>query len=116
MIVEGHASIPEDGIPTVLCSNHTCSLTDALLLVTTVPRWKRQLLRLTAKSSQFGCKTFTSWLIESAGTLPIQRPKDAGGKPVDNTVVFGRLIEALEAGDMVVSSAFGLVFIDSTAS
>lgn len=103
MIVEGHDNIPEDGIPTILCSNHTNSLTDALLLVTTVPRWKRHLLRLTAKHSQFHRGTFTSWLIENAGTLPIQRPKDMGGKAVDNTIVFGKLIEALEAGDMVVS-------------
>ena len=103
VIVEGHANIPEDGVPTILVSNHVNSLTDALLLVTTVPRHKRQLLRLTAKASQFARRTFTSWLIEAAGTLPIQRPKDAGGKPVDNSVVFGQLIEALEAGDMVVS-------------
>jgi glycerol-3-phosphate O-acyltransferase/dihydroxyacetone phosphate acyltransferase len=34
------------------------------------------MLHLTAKSTQFGKKTLTSWLIESAGTVPIQRRKD----------------------------------------
>jgi glycerol-3-phosphate O-acyltransferase/dihydroxyacetone phosphate acyltransferase len=34
------------------------------------------MLHLTAKSTQFGKKTLTSWLIEAAGTVPIQRRKD----------------------------------------
>lgn len=34
------------------------------------------MLHLTAKSTQFGKKTFTSWLVEAAGTVPIQRRKD----------------------------------------
>jgi glycerol-3-phosphate O-acyltransferase/dihydroxyacetone phosphate acyltransferase len=34
------------------------------------------MLRLTAKATQFGHRTFTSWLIESAGTVPIKRRKD----------------------------------------
>jgi glycerol-3-phosphate O-acyltransferase/dihydroxyacetone phosphate acyltransferase len=37
---------------------------------------RRNMLHLTAKSTQFGKKTLTSWLIESAGTVPIQRRKD----------------------------------------
>lgn len=54
---------------------------------------RRGLLRLTAKATQFGKKTFTSWLIESAGTLPIQRPKDHGGGKVDNTQVMSSLMD-----------------------
>jgi glycerol-3-phosphate O-acyltransferase/dihydroxyacetone phosphate acyltransferase len=34
------------------------------------------MVHLTAKSTQFGKKTLTSWLIEAAGTVPIQRRKD----------------------------------------
>ncbi|BGP43849.1 hypothetical protein JCM10449v2_007906 [Rhodotorula kratochvilovae] len=86
----------------MLTANHSNSLTDALLLVTTVPSSRRSLLRLTAKDTQFGRGTFTSWLIESAGTLPIKRPKDHAGQPVDNSVVFETLIGALEKGDMAV--------------
>lgn len=63
---------------------------------------KRSLLRLTAKDTQFGRGTFTSWLIESAGTLPIKRAKDHAGQRVDNSVVFEKLISALEEGDMAV--------------
>jgi glycerol-3-phosphate O-acyltransferase/dihydroxyacetone phosphate acyltransferase len=37
---------------------------------------RRNMLHLTAKSTQFGKRTLTSWLIEAAGTVPIQRRKD----------------------------------------
>ena len=54
---------------------------------------RRNLLRLTAKSTQFGKKTFTSWLIESAGTLPLQRRKDFPDGHVDNSEVMLKLLE-----------------------
>ncbi|KAL0578291.1 hypothetical protein V5O48_003702 [Marasmius crinis-equi] len=60
------------------------------------------MLRLTAKSTQFGKKTFTSWLIESAGTIPIQRRKDfENANEVDNSDVMLQLMQALEVGDAV---------------
>lgn len=124
VVVEGAENIPEDGVPwcarflpferaripcspprhphSMLTANHCNSLTDALLLVTTVPSSRRSFLRLTAKDTQFGRGTFTSWLIESAGTLPIKRPKDHKGEKVDNSVVFATLIRALEKGHMTV--------------
>lgn len=43
------------------------------------------MLRLTAKATQFGRRTFTSWLIESAGTVPIKRRKDYADSGADNT-------------------------------
>jgi len=43
------------------------------------------MLRLTAKATQFGRRTFTSWLIESAGTVPIKRKKDYVAGNADNT-------------------------------
>lgn len=54
---------------------------------------RRNLLRLTAKSTQFGKKTFTSWLIESAGTVPLQRRKDFENGEVDNSAVMEKLME-----------------------
>lgn len=52
------------------------------------------MLRLTAKSTQFGHPTFTSWLIESAGTVPIKRRKDfTDGSAADNSEVMGKLME-----------------------
>ncbi|GAA5937940.1 uncharacterized protein JCM15063_005419 [Sporobolomyces koalae] len=109
VVVEGVENIPPDGVPTMLCANHSNSLTDALLLVTSVPPSKRKLLRLTAKATQFGRGTFSSFLIENAGTLPIQRPKDYKGVKVDNSVVFETLIKALEEkGDMICMFPEGL--------
>lgn len=54
---------------------------------------RRNLLRLTAKSTQFGKKTLTSWLIESAGTVPLQRRKDYIDGQVDNTEAMSKLME-----------------------
>ncbi|KAG5648631.1 hypothetical protein DXG03_003242 [Asterophora parasitica] len=59
------------------------------------------MLRLTAKATQFGHKTFTSWLIESAGTVPIKRRKDSADGSVDNSDAMLKLQEALEMGDAV---------------
>lgn len=72
-------------------------------MCTVVHQQKRSLLRLTAKDTQFGRGTFSSFLIENAGTLPIKRPKDHLGQKVDNSVVFHELIKSLEEnGDMIV--------------
>ncbi|KAI0745657.1 hypothetical protein C8Q76DRAFT_704428 [Earliella scabrosa] len=101
IVVENVDVIPPRGVPCIVCANHSNSLTDALLLVTSIPSRKRNLLRLTAKATQFGKKTFTSWLIESAGTVPIQRRKDYENGEVDNTQVMQHLMEALELGDAV---------------
>ncbi|KAG5638469.1 hypothetical protein H0H81_012534 [Sphagnurus paluster] len=59
------------------------------------------MLRLTAKATQFGHRTFTSWLIESAGTVPIKRRKDSPDGTADNTDAMLKLVEALETGDAV---------------
>ncbi|KAI0632359.1 hypothetical protein C8Q77DRAFT_1197670 [Trametes polyzona] len=102
IVVENVDLIPPRGVPCIVCANHSNSLTDALLLVTSIPSKKRNLLRLTAKSTQFGKKTFTSWLIESAGTVPLMRRKDyVDGAEVDNSHAMKYLMEALELGDAV---------------
>ncbi|KAJ7268813.1 hypothetical protein B0H12DRAFT_1096796 [Mycena haematopus] len=94
IVVEGTHNIPKTGRPCIVCANHSNSLTDALLL-------DRNMLRLTAKATQFGHRTFTSWLIESAGTVPLKRRKDYADGTVDNTEVMEKLMEALELGDAV---------------
>ncbi|KAH9931180.1 uncharacterized protein BXZ73DRAFT_47432 [Epithele typhae] len=103
IVVENTENIPPRGTPCIVCANHSNSLTDALLLVTSIPSRRRNLLRLTAKSTQFGKKTFTSWLIESAGTVPLKRRKDFPDGQADNSEVMQHLIEAhaLELGDAV---------------
>ncbi|KAJ7163580.1 hypothetical protein C8R43DRAFT_1062622 [Mycena crocata] len=102
IVVEGTHNIPQTGRPCIVCANHSNSLTDALLLVTSIPTKERNMLRLTAKATQFGHRTFTSWLIESAGTVPIKRRKDyVDGTAADNTDVMEKLMEALELGDAI---------------
>ncbi|KAJ7188056.1 hypothetical protein C8R46DRAFT_979007 [Mycena filopes] len=100
IVIENTHNIPKSGRPCIVSANHSNSLTDALLMVTSIPPKERNMLRLTAKTTQFGRKTFTSWLIESAGTVPIKRRKDYEGA-VDNTDVMEKLMEALEVGDAI---------------
>lgn len=99
IVVENVDLIPETGRPCIVCANHSNSLTDALLLVTSIPTHRRNMLRLTAKATQFGRRTFTSWLIESAGTVPIKRRKDYIDGKADNSDVMEKLMQALELGD-----------------
>lgn len=101
IVVENAELIPKSGEPCIVCANHSNSLTDALLLVTAIPSRARNMLRLTAKSTQFGRRTFTSWLIESAGTVPIKRRKDFNDEDVDNTEAMEELMKALELGDAI---------------
>ena len=50
---------------------------------------------MTAKSTQFGKGTFTSWLIENSGAVPLQRKMDfAEGTSVDNSNVMNKLYQA----------------------
>jgi hypothetical protein len=56
-----------------------------------MPTKIRNMLHLTAKSTQFGKKTFTSWLIEAAGTVPIQRPKDFAEGVANNDTALAKL-------------------------
>ncbi|TFK44424.1 hypothetical protein BDQ12DRAFT_672975 [Crucibulum laeve] len=102
IVIENTHLIPPTGKPCIVCANHSNSLTDALLLVTSIPTKRRNQLRLTAKATQFGHKTFTSWLIESAGTVPIKRRKDyADDSEADNSGAMLKLMEALEMGDAI---------------
>src|SRR5438270_8527155 len=61
------------------------------MVFTTLQR--RNMLRLTAKATQFGRRTFTSWLIESAGTVPLKRRKDYADGNADNTGAMEYLIQ-----------------------
>lgn len=51
------------------------------------------MLHLTAKSTQFGKRTFTSWLIEAAGTVPIQRRKDFADGIINNDAAMKKLTQ-----------------------
>jgi glycerol-3-phosphate O-acyltransferase/dihydroxyacetone phosphate acyltransferase len=59
------------------------------------------MLHLTAKSTQFGKKTLTSWLIEAAGTVPIQRRKDFADGVANNDASMENLTQTLETGGAV---------------
>jgi glycerol-3-phosphate O-acyltransferase/dihydroxyacetone phosphate acyltransferase len=51
------------------------------------------MLHLTAKSTQFGKKTLTSWLIEAAGTVPIERRKDFADGIANNDAAITKLTQ-----------------------
>jgi len=51
------------------------------------------MLHLTAKSTQFGKKTLTSWLIEAAGTVPVERRKDFAEGIANNDAAITKLTQ-----------------------
>ena len=53
---------------------------------------------MTAKDTQFGHKTFTSWVVESLGTVPLKRRKDHPDGEADNTVVLDGLVNVRPVG------------------
>jgi glycerol-3-phosphate O-acyltransferase / dihydroxyacetone phosphate acyltransferase len=79
VIIENEEFIPGNGNPCIICANHSNSVMDAVVLVTSVPRKvqhtcilltkKRKLLRSTAKDTIVNGKGITCWLIRQSRPL-----------------------------------------------
>ena len=48
---------------------------------------------MTAKSTLFGRRTFSSWLIENVGSVPVKRRMDDPHGENDNTLAMNSLIQ-----------------------
>lgn len=68
---------------------------------------RRNFIRLTAKATQFGKVTFTSWLIEAAGAVPLKRRKDSPDIQVDNSDAMEALKEVIRYVSYVALYAHG---------
>jgi len=103
IVIENIDQIPTNGQPTIVLANHSNSLTDALIIMSSIPRHARRMLRMTAKATHFRRGTFSSWLIEKAGSVPLQRSKDyTNHQTIDNSLARKMLIDALcENGDAI---------------
>ncbi|KAI8450998.1 hypothetical protein BY996DRAFT_4586619 [Phakopsora pachyrhizi] len=104
IVIENRDQIPSNGRPTIVLVNHSNSLTDALIIMASIPRRLRRMLRMTAKATHFRRGNFSSWLIEKAGSVPLQRAQDyqASKVKVDNSLAKEILIEALcRQGDAI---------------
>ncbi|KAH9820974.1 hypothetical protein DFH28DRAFT_1050580 [Melampsora americana] len=103
IVIENIDQIPTNGQPTIVLANHSNSLTDALIIMSSIPRHARRMLRMTAKATHFRRGTFSSWLIEKAGSVPLQRSKDyTNPQTIDNSLARKMLIDALcENGDAI---------------
>ncbi|KLO19420.1 hypothetical protein SCHPADRAFT_935224 [Schizopora paradoxa] len=100
LVVEGAEFVPPEGNPCLVCSNHGNSITDAVMVVGSTPN--RNMVRLTAKSTLFGRRTITTFIMESAGAVPIMRKKDyAEGAKIDNVNSMEVIKQVLEQGDAV---------------
>ncbi|RPD59125.1 hypothetical protein L227DRAFT_601486 [Lentinus tigrinus ALCF2SS1-6] len=102
IVLEGVENIPQRGVPCILCPNHSNSLMDSLLVCTQIPSERREFIRPVAKSTLWGKRNFGSWLVENTGAVPIKQRRDFDNAPVDNTESMGKIIEALELGDMIL--------------
>ncbi|RKP14774.1 hypothetical protein BJ684DRAFT_18856 [Piptocephalis cylindrospora] len=98
IVVRHQENLPPDGVPSILCPNHSNSLTDGVLMVTSAPR-QRAMVRMTAKDTLWDHWVF-GWFIRSVGTVPLQRRQDHPG-PTDNTRSVNEIIKALTNGDCV---------------
>ncbi|KAI0283719.1 hypothetical protein BGY98DRAFT_1093805 [Russula aff. rugulosa BPL654] len=98
IVVDGVENIPQTGRPCIICVNHSNALMDATILFTSIPLQKRNRLHFTAKSTLFGKKTFTSWLIEACGATPLQRRKDLAEGMANNDASMSQLTQTLEEG------------------
>ncbi|OAV88217.1 hypothetical protein PTTG_09899 [Puccinia triticina 1-1 BBBD Race 1] len=103
IVIENPDRIPGNGRPTIVLVNHSNSLTDALIIMASVPRHARRMLRMTAKATHFRKPTFSSWLIEKAGSVPLQRAQDYQPETrIDNSTTREILVNALcQQGDAV---------------
>ncbi|CAG8464260.1 8824_t:CDS:2 [Acaulospora morrowiae] len=99
--VDGLENIPPDGYPTIICPNHSNSLTDPICLLSAIPKKKRDMVRMTAKETFWQQNTIFSKLIRCIGTVPIKRSKDYNYAKVDNSESFRKLIESLEQGNCI---------------
>lgn len=77
----------------LLLSPHKYAITCLTCLDLTMSVKRRNMLHLTAKSTQFGKKTLTSWLVEAAGTVPIQRRKDCAKGVANNDASMAKLTQ-----------------------
>ncbi|KAF9112783.1 hypothetical protein BGX27_002828 [Mortierella sp. AM989] len=99
--VEGTENIAPDNFPAILVANHSNSLTDAIAILSTVPKQSRSMVRLTAKDTFWHKPGVFNYVIKSAGTIPIKRRKDYDNQKVDNTESMGALIDSLGTGSCV---------------
>ncbi|RPD73456.1 hypothetical protein L226DRAFT_546418 [Lentinus tigrinus ALCF2SS1-7] len=88
IVLEGVENIPQRGVPWLVC--------------TQIPSERREFIRPVAKSTLWGKRNFGSWLVENTGAVPIKQRRDFDNAPVDNTESMGKIIEALELGDMIL--------------
>ncbi|POV99950.1 hypothetical protein PSTT_13457 [Puccinia striiformis] len=103
IVIENPDRIPGNGRPTIVLVNHSNSLTDALIIMASVPRHARRMLRMTAKATHFRKPNFSSWLIEKAGSVPLQRAQDYQPETrIDNSGTRELLVNALcQQGDAI---------------
>ena len=101
--IVGIDRLPTHG-PVLLASNHPNALVDALVIGCTLQRP----VTLTAKATLLE-HPITRWLLQSVGVVPLRRASDdvsrAAGAPLDpsrNAAAFAAVLDALEAGRVVL--------------
>ena len=87
--VVGTERLPARG-PLIVAANHQNALVDPLLLIAAIPR---RLVPL-AKAPLFRLPVIGA-LARWAGAIPVERPQDAPGQPVDNEAMFAQAVARL---------------------
>jgi 1-acyl-sn-glycerol-3-phosphate acyltransferase len=94
--VAGLERVPARG-GLIVAANHQNGLVDPMMLLAVMPRWLRPL----TKSTLFHHPVVAPFLA-LARALPVHRRQDAGGGPVDNTLMFHEVNDALRDGEAIL--------------
>ncbi|MBI3108327.1 MAG: 1-acyl-sn-glycerol-3-phosphate acyltransferase [Candidatus Rokubacteria bacterium] len=100
--VVGTERLPARG-PLIITANHQNALVDPLLLIAAIPR---RLVPL-AKAPLFRLPVIGA-LARWAGAIPVERPQDAPGQPVDNEAMFAQAVARLRQDEAILIFPEGL--------
>ncbi|MEK7370254.1 MAG: lysophospholipid acyltransferase family protein, partial [candidate division NC10 bacterium] len=94
--VVGSERLPARG-PLIVAANHQNALVDPLLLIAAIPR---RLVPL-AKAPLFRLPVIGA-LARWAGAIPVERPQDAPGQPIDNEAMFAQAVARLRQDEAIL--------------
>ncbi|MFT5801526.1 MAG: glycerol-3-phosphate O-acyltransferase/dihydroxyacetone phosphate acyltransferase [Patescibacteria group bacterium] len=88
--------------PCIMVSNHPSTMTDPMQ----VAHKAKRITHFLANASMFK-HPFTNWFFSTFYCIPIERPKDVGGRGISNNDSFKKAEEFLQAGGLLYVAAEG---------
>lgn len=93
--------------PAIVVSNHPNTLLDVLLVGVFV----KQQVYFLANSGLFKGR-FNNWFFNTFYCIPVERPQDTDGRPIDNNVAFRKSYDHLQKGGVLFIAVEGVSFVE----